>query len=168
MQLGSEIRIPRRMPVDRAGLRGTNCSCSPSRCRSRRSPRPPARWSADPMTSPGRGFDHPRLMTRIREIRAQSGILVAIGACATAGGIRRCATSPRGRVHLGGPRPPSTSPRWRPPRRRRRTQVDYELRGCPIDRGQLLDTLAALLVGASPRLPRRPSATAECKRGHLT
>ena len=34
--------------------------------------------------------------------------------------------------------------------------VDYELRGCPIDRGQLLDTLAALLVGRK----------AETARGH--
>jgi sulfhydrogenase subunit delta len=28
--------------------------------------------------------------------------------------------------------------------------VDYQLQGCPIDRGQLLDTLAALLVGRKP------------------
>ena len=41
--------------------------------------------------------------------------------------------------------------------------VDYELRGCPIDRRQLLDTLAALLVGRKPRLPAATVCT-ECKR----
>ena len=35
----------------------------------------------------------------------------------------------------------------------RHVTVDYELRGCPIDRRQLLDTLAALLIGRKPRLP---------------
>jgi coenzyme F420-reducing hydrogenase gamma subunit len=45
--------------------------------------------------------------------------------------------------------------------------VDYELRGCPIDRGQLLDTLAALLAGRKPRLPAATVCT-ECKRSGVT
>lgn len=45
--------------------------------------------------------------------------------------------------------------------------VDYELRGCPIDRGQLLDTLAALLVGRKPKLPAATVCT-ECKRAGVT
>ena len=42
-------------------------------------------------------------------------------------------------------------------------RADFELRGCPIDRDQLLDTLAALLVGRKPRLPASTVCT-ECKR----
>ena len=37
-------------------------------------------------------------------------------------------------------------------------KVDFELRGCPIDRGQLLDTITALLVGRA--LPCRTPASA--------
>jgi sulfhydrogenase subunit delta len=102
---------------------------------------------------------------RIREIRAQSTVLVAIGACATSGGIQALrnfadvaeftsvvyahpdyietlATSTAASDHV---------------------TVDYEMRGCPIDRGQLLDTLAALLVGRKPKLPASTVCT-ECKR----
>jgi sulfhydrogenase subunit delta len=45
--------------------------------------------------------------------------------------------------------------------------VDYQLQGCPIDRGQLLDTLAALLVGRRPRLPAKTVCT-ECKMRGVT
>lgn len=45
--------------------------------------------------------------------------------------------------------------------------VDYELPGCPIDRGQLLDTLAALLIGRKPRLPAKTVCT-ECKMRGVT
>jgi coenzyme F420-reducing hydrogenase gamma subunit len=40
--------------------------------------------------------------------------------------------------------------------------VDVELRGCPIDRGQLLRVLAALLQGRRPDLPTH-SVCVECK-----
>ena len=46
-------------------------------------------------------------------------------------------------------------------------KVDYQLQGCPIDRGQLLDTLAALLVGRKPRLPAKTVCT-ECKLRGVT
>ena len=102
---------------------------------------------------------------RIREIRAQSTTLVAIGACATAGGIQALRNfadvgeftsvvyARPDYIHtLATSTPPSAH-----------VTVDYELRGCPIDRGQLLDTLAALLVGRKPRLPAATVCT-ECKR----
>jgi len=41
--------------------------------------------------------------------------------------------------------------------------VDYTLRGCPIDRGQLLGVLTALLAGRRPDLPDH-SVCFECKR----
>lgn len=46
-------------------------------------------------------------------------------------------------------------------------QVDYQLQGCPIDRNQLLDTLAALLVGREPRIPAKTVCT-ECKLRGVT
>jgi coenzyme F420-reducing hydrogenase gamma subunit len=45
--------------------------------------------------------------------------------------------------------------------------VDYELRGCPIDRRQLLEVLSAFLVGRKPDLPDTSVCT-ECKRRGLT
>jgi len=40
--------------------------------------------------------------------------------------------------------------------------VDFELRGCPIDRRQLLGLLSALLAGRKPRIPGH-SVCQECK-----
>ena len=106
---------------------------------------------------------------RIREIREQSGILVAIGACATAGGIQalRNFADVADFVSVVYARPDyiETLATSTPPSDH--VTVDYELRGCPIDRGQLLDTLAALLAGRKPRLPAAPVCT-ECKRAGVT
>ena len=41
--------------------------------------------------------------------------------------------------------------------------VDAELRGCPIDPGQLLELLTALTVGRRPQLPDE-AVCLECKR----
>jgi len=41
--------------------------------------------------------------------------------------------------------------------------VDVELTGCPVDRGQLLGSLASLLNGANPRISTSPVCL-ECKR----
>ena len=46
-------------------------------------------------------------------------------------------------------------------------RVDHELRGCPIDRHQLLELLTAILVGRSPDLPTESVCT-QCKRRGLT
>lgn len=42
-------------------------------------------------------------------------------------------------------------------------KVDLELHGCPVDAGQLLGALAALLAGSVPRVPADPVCQ-ECKR----
>ena len=106
---------------------------------------------------------------RIREIREQSKVLVTIGACATAGGMQALRNfadvaeftsvvyaTPEYIDTLATSTPASAH-----------VKVDYELRGCPIDRGQLLDTLAALLIGRKPRLPATTVCT-ECKRRGVT
>ena len=101
---------------------------------------------------------------RIREIRRQCRFLVTIGACATAGGIQ--ALRNWGRVDdfvssvYATPAfidtlATSTSIADHVP-------VDFELRGCPIDRGQLLDLITSLVLGRKPRVPGH-SVCVECK-----
>ncbi|WP_046315206.1 oxidoreductase [Mycobacterium sp. UM_Kg1] len=106
---------------------------------------------------------------RIHEIREQSRVLVTIGACATAGGVQALRNfadvaeyasvvyaKPEYIDTLATSTPASTH-----------VAVDYQLQGCPIDRGQLLDTLAALLIGRKPRLPAKTVCT-ECKLRGVT
>lgn len=106
---------------------------------------------------------------RIREIREQTGTLVAIGACATAGGIQALRNfadvAEFASVVYASPEYVDTLATSTPASAH--VTVDYEMRGCPIDRGQLLDTLAALLVGRKPRLPAATVCT-ECKRKGIT
>ena len=106
---------------------------------------------------------------RIREIREQSGVLVAIGACATAGGIQalRNFADVAEFASVVYARPDYIDTLATSTAASAHVSVDYELRGCPIDRGQLLDTLAALLVGRKPRLPAATVCT-ECKRAGVT
>jgi sulfhydrogenase subunit delta len=106
---------------------------------------------------------------RIREIREQSTILVAIGACATAGGIQalRNFADVDEFTSVVYARPEYIDTLATSTPSSAHVTVDYEMRGCPIDRGQLIDTLAALLVGRKPRLPAATVCT-ECKRRGTT
>ena len=101
---------------------------------------------------------------RIKEIREQSKILVTIGACATAGGVQALRNfadvDEFASVVYARPEYIDTLATSTPAAAH--VKVDYQLQGCPIDRGQLLDTLAALLVGRKPRLPAKTVCT-ECK-----
>jgi sulfhydrogenase subunit delta len=105
---------------------------------------------------------------RIREIRAASRFLVTIGACATAGGIqalrnfadvgeflRAVYASPEYIDTLAT----STAVSDHVP-------VDFELRGCPIDKGQLLEVVNASLHGRRPNV-RPHSVCIDCKRRGL-
>ncbi|WP_458315402.1 NADH-quinone oxidoreductase subunit B family protein [Mycolicibacterium brisbanense] len=106
---------------------------------------------------------------RIREIREQSAILVTIGACATAGGIQALRNfgdvAEFTSVVYAHPDYIDTLATSTAPAEH--VAVDYQLQGCPIDRGQLLDTLAALLIGRKPRLPAKTVCT-ECKLRGVT
>jgi sulfhydrogenase subunit delta len=101
---------------------------------------------------------------RIRQIRKQSRTLVTIGACATAGGIQALrnfgdvaefAAAVYARPDYVATLATSTPVSAHVP-------VDFELRGCPIDRQQLLGLLSALLAGRKPRIPGH-SVCQECK-----
>ncbi|MFF0610448.1 oxidoreductase [Nocardia tengchongensis] len=102
---------------------------------------------------------------RILEIRAQSRILVTIGACASHGGIQALRNfadiTEFASVVYASPQYISTLDTATPIAAH--VPVDYELRGCPIDRRQLLETLCALLAGREPDLPNTSVCT-ECKR----
>lgn len=102
---------------------------------------------------------------RIREIRAASHRLVTIGACATAGGVQALRNfadvTEFASVVYARPEYVSTLATSTPIAAH--VKVDFELRGCPIDRRQLLELLSALLAGRKPAIPGH-SVCFECKR----
>ena len=102
---------------------------------------------------------------RIRRIREQSRLLVAIGACATAGGIQalRNYADAGDYVRAVYARPDYIQSLATATPISDHVTVDLELRGCPIDRGQLLQALASVIHGVRPRL-ETGSVCAECKR----
>jgi len=106
----------------------------------------------------------PEDVKRIHEIRAESGTLVTIGACATAGGIqalRNWADVDEYRsIVYAHPEYLSTLDTSTPIASH--VDVDYELRGCPVDKGQLVEVLSAFLNGRKPRIPTY-SVCVECK-----
>jgi sulfhydrogenase subunit delta len=102
---------------------------------------------------------------RIREIRARSGRLITIGACAAAGGIQALRNfadveaftslvyaSPQYISTLATSTPASAH-----------VEVDFELRGCPPDKRQLLEVITAFLHDRRPAIGAH-SVCVECKR----
>jgi coenzyme F420-reducing hydrogenase gamma subunit len=96
-------------------------------------------------------------------------MLVTIGACATAGGIQALRNfgdvAEFASVVYASPAYIDTLATSTPISAH--VPVDFELRGCPIDRRQLLEVLTALLVGRKPDIPDASVCT-ECKRRGLT
>ena len=102
---------------------------------------------------------------RIREVRARSRVLVTIGACATAGGIQALRN---GRDVAEFIRTVYARPEWIDTLATStpiaaHVPVDFELRGCPIDKRQLLEVVSAFLAGRRPDVPTH-SVCMECKR----
>jgi len=106
-----------------------------------------------------------RDLERIREIRERSHRLVTIGACATAGGIQ--ALRNFGDIdafrRIVYPRPDYIESLARSTAIAEHVLVDYELRGCPIDKRQLLEVISAFLHGRRPEIAT-DSVCGECKR----
>ena len=101
---------------------------------------------------------------RIREVRRQCRFLVTIGACATAGGIQALRNWGRIDEFLAAvyATPATIAALATSTAIADHVPVDFELRGCPIDRGQLLELITALLVGRKPHVPGH-SVCVECK-----
>ncbi len=107
----------------------------------------------------------PEDAARIREVRAQSRTLVTIGACATAGGIQ--ALRNFGNVEefqrVVYARPDFIATLAASTAIRDHVAVDFELRGCPINKAQLLEVVSAFLTRRAPNVPTE-SVCVECKR----
>lgn len=102
---------------------------------------------------------------RIQEVRRQSRALITIGACATSGGIQALRNtgdvSELLRIVYATPAYISTLATSTPIADH--VAVDFELRGCPIDRRQLLEVISAFLAGRKPNTPAH-SVCIECKQ----
>jgi coenzyme F420-reducing hydrogenase gamma subunit len=102
---------------------------------------------------------------RIQEIRRASKALVTIGACATSGGIQALRNfgdvEEFTRIVYASPQYISTLATSTPISAH--VTVDFELRGCPIDKRQLLEVVTAFLHGRRPGIPATSVCT-ECKR----
>jgi coenzyme F420-reducing hydrogenase gamma subunit len=102
---------------------------------------------------------------RIQQIRKQCKVLVTIGACATAGGIQALRnwhdSSQWVRQIYAKPEFIHTLRTSTPIAEH--VAVDFELRGCPINKHQLLEFLAATATGRKPIIPTY-SVCMECKR----
>lgn len=106
---------------------------------------------------------------RIREVRKRSATLVTIGACATAGGIQGLRNfadvAEYASVVYARPEYIATLATSTPIADH--VHVDFELRGCPISKRQLLEVISAFLAGRRPVTPRH-SVCIECKlRGNV-
>ncbi len=102
---------------------------------------------------------------RIRQVRSASKYLVTIGACATAGGIQALRNFKNVQEFLAAvyARPEYVATLDRSTPITAHVPVDFELQGCPIDKGQLLEVLRAFLHGRRPNIPAH-SVCIECKR----
>src|SRR5208337_4999587 len=91
---------------------------------------------------------------RIQAVRQESKFLVTIGACATAGGIQalrnwkdvaeftRAVYATPAYIHTLEQSNPNAY----------HLPVDFGVKGCPINKNQMWEVIAALLVGRPPRL----------------
>ena len=101
----------------------------------------------------------------VRRVREESRILVAMGACATAGGIQAL----RNWLRLDDvKRTVYPNPEWVKALEHSKpvaevVKVDYELRGCPVSKERLLSFIKQVLVGRKPYL-RREALCMDCRR----
>lgn len=107
-----------------------------------------------------RASDEPRL----KQIREQAAVLVALGACAHLGGInairnahpledvRRYVYGDKAEWYETYPARPISAV----------VKVDAVIPGCPIDRDEFLEVVKALLLGKKPPIPDYPLCV-ECK-----
>jgi len=101
---------------------------------------------------------------RIQDVRARSRTLVTIGACATAGGIQalRNWADVKEYASVVYARPDYIQTLATSTAIADHVAVDFELRGCPISKRQLLEVISAMLAGRRPVTPPH-SVCIECK-----
>ena len=101
---------------------------------------------------------------RIRAVRQRSHLLVTIGACATAGGIQALRNfadvEQYASIVYAHPEYIKTLTTSTPIADH--VKVDFELRGCPINKCQAIEVISAFLAGRRPVVPPH-SVCIECK-----
>ncbi len=106
---------------------------------------------------------------RVHQVRRQSKVLITIGACATAGGIQALRNFKDIKqfisVVYANPKYIETLNKSTPIADH--VFVDFELRGCPINKRQLLEVINAYLNGRKPNIPAY-AVCIECKRRGIT
>ena len=102
---------------------------------------------------------------RIQQVRRQSRYLVAIGACATAGGIQALRNFRKIEefIDIVYAHPEYIETLKNSTAIADHVQVDFELRGCPVDKHQLLEVITAFLHGRKPNIAKH-SVCIECKQ----
>jgi coenzyme F420-reducing hydrogenase gamma subunit len=102
---------------------------------------------------------------RIQQVRRQCHKLITIGACATAGGIQalRNWQDVDEFVRVVYPTPQYITTLKSSTPIAEHVPVDFELRGCPINKHQLIELISASLAGRKPNVPTY-SVCLECKR----
>jgi len=106
----------------------------------------------------------PQDAERIHRVRKASKFLVTIGACATAGGIQalRNFADIKEFMSIVYAKPQYIRTLSKSTAIADHVPVDFELRGCPINKHQLLDVITAFLHGRKPNTPAH-SVCVECK-----
>ena len=106
----------------------------------------------------------PHDVERIRDIRKQCKVLITIGACATSGGIQALRNwkdvKEFTKLVYASPEYISTLDRSMPIGSY--VHVDFELRGCPINKYQLIEVVNAFLNKRKPNIPTH-SVCIDCK-----
>ncbi len=102
---------------------------------------------------------------RIHKIRRASKFLVTVGACATTGGIQalRNFKDVKQFTSIVYARPDYIETLNKSTPIADHVFVDFELRGCPINKLQLVEVISAFLYGRKPNTPAH-SVCVECKR----
>lgn len=102
---------------------------------------------------------------RLLALRQEAQVLVTIGACATSGGVQALRNfadvSAFTSMVYAHPEYISTLAASTPVAAH--VPVDFELRGCPVDKGQLVEVLLSLVLGRRPRTTPH-SVCQACKR----
>jgi sulfhydrogenase subunit delta len=100
----------------------------------------------------------------IRQVRKMSKTLITIGACATSGGIQALKNfkDVKGFIDAVYAHPEFIETLTTSSPIADHVAVDFELRGCPINKYQLLEVLNATLNGRKPAIPHHAECM-ECK-----
>ena len=107
--------------------------------------------------------------TRLKKIRKQAKFLVALGACATTGGVNKIRNQwpshevkkeVYGKIDLDGYEYYDT---FETKALNEVVPVDYYIHGCPIDRSEFKHVITSLALGKKPDIPNYPICV-ECKK----